>query len=318
MLSLTKIQKVKLKAPITLKKAAEILGCSFVGDENHLISGFNEIHVVEPGDVVFVDHSKYYDKALNSAATTILIDKEVECPEGKGLLVSENPFDDFNKLTKLYMPFVEWSDSTGNGVIIGEGSVVHPSVIIGNNVVIGDNSIIHAGVNLMDNVTIGNNVVVQSNTVLGSHAFYYKKKPSGYDKMHTCGGVILEDNVEIGALCTIDAGVTGVTIIGAGTKMDNQIHVGHDCIIGKNCLFAAQVGIAGCVIIEDDVTLWGQVGVAADLTIGKGAVVLGQSGLSKSIDGDKTYLGSPVGEARMKFRELAAVRKLPVIIEKLF
>ena len=105
MLSLTKKRKVKLKASITLKKASEILGCSFVGNENHEILGFNEIHVVEPGDLVFVDHPKYYDKALNSAATTILIDKEVECPGGKGLLVSENPFDDFNKLTKLFMPF---------------------------------------------------------------------------------------------------------------------------------------------------------------------------------------------------------------------
>ena len=169
----------------------------------------------------------------------------------------------------------------------------------------------------MDNVTIGNNVVVQSNTVLGSHAFYYKHTSNGFDKMHTCGAVILEDNVEIGALCTIDAGVTGTTVIGKGTKIDNHVHIGHDCLIGKNCLFAAQVGIAGCVIIEDDVTLWGQVGVASDLTIGKGAVVLGQSGLSKSIAGNKTYLGSPVGEARMKFRELAAVRKLPVVIEKL-
>jgi len=291
---------VKLKASITLKKVAEILDCSFVGNENHEITGFNEIHVVEPGDVVFVDHPKYYAKALSSAATTILIDKEVECPDGKGLLISENPFADFNKLTKHFMPFVTWESTTGSDVIIGTGSVIHSTVVIGNNVVIGDNSIIHAGVNLMDNVTIGNNVVVQANTVLGSHAFY-----------------LLEDNVEIGALCTIDAGVTGTTVIGKGTKMDNQVHVGHDCLIGKNCLFAAQVGIAGCVIIEDDVTLWGQVGVAADLTIGKGAVVLGQSGLSKSIEGNKTYLGSPVGEARLKFRELAAVRKLPVVMEKL-
>jgi UDP-3-O-[3-hydroxymyristoyl] glucosamine N-acyltransferase len=317
MLSLTKIQKVKLKAPITLKKASEILECSFIGNENQLISGFNEIHVVEPGDVVFVDHSKYYDKALNSSATVIIIDKEVKCPSGKGLLISRNPFADFNKLTKLFMPFVTWKSTTGSDVIIGVGSVIHSSVVIGNNVVIGDNSFIHAGVNLMDNVTIGNNVVVQSNTVLGSHAFYYKHTSNGFDKMHTCGAVILEDNVEIGALCTIDAGVTGTTVIGKGTKIDNHVHIGHDCLIGKNCLFAAQVGIAGCVIIEDDVTLWGQVGVASDLTIGKGAVVLGQSGLSKSIAGNKTYLGSPVGEARMKFRELAAVRKLPVVIEKL-
>ena len=220
-------------------------------------------------------------------------------------------------MTKHFKPFVNWSDTTGNDVIIGDGTQIHPSVIIGNNVVIGENTIIHAGVNIMDNVTIGNNVVVQSNTVLGSHAFYYQNK-EGYNRMHTCGSVILEDSVEIGALCTIDSGVTGTTIIGKGTKMDNQVHVGHDCRIGSNCLFAAQVGIAGCVIIEDDVTLWGQVGVAADLTIGEGAVVLGQSGLSKSIEGNTTYLGSPVGEARVKFRELAAMRKLPVVIEKIF
>lgn len=308
---------MKLHTPITLKQAAEILQCKFVGDENHSISGINEIHVVEPGDIVFVDHPKYYDKALKSAATTILIDKKVECPEGKGLLVSEKPFDDFNFLTRYFMPFIAWDSYTLSKAKVGEGSIIHPNVSMGHNVVIGKNTIIHSGVVLMDNTIVGDNVIIQANTVIGGSAFYYKKKPSGYDRMHTCGNVIIEDNVEIGALCSIDAGVTGSTILGEGTKLDNQIHIGHDCVIGKNCLFAAQVGIAGCVIIEDDVTLWGQVGVAADITIGKGAVVLAQSGLRKSIQGGKTYFGSPVGEARQKFKELAAFKMLPDIIERL-
>ena len=135
--------------------------------------------------------------------------------------------------------------------------------------------------------------------------------------LHSCGRVVIEDHVEIGALCSVDKGVTGDTLIKRGTKIDNQVHVGHDTVIGENCLFAAQVGIAGCVIIEDDVTLWGQVGVPSDLTIGKGAVVLGQSGLTKNLEGNKTYFGSPAVEARTKFKELAAIRKLPRIIETL-
>jgi UDP-3-O-[3-hydroxymyristoyl] glucosamine N-acyltransferase len=170
---------------------------------------------------------------------------------------------------------------------------------------------------LYDHTEIGDNVIIHANTVIGSDAFYFKRRPEGYDKMVSCGRVIIHDDVEIGASCTVDKGVSGDTIIGKGTKIDNQVHIGHDSVIGKNCLFAAQVGIAGVVTIEDDVILWGQVGVQKDLTIGKGAVVLGQSGIPKSLEGGKTYFGSPVQEAREKMRELAFVKQLPGIIEKL-
>jgi UDP-3-O-[3-hydroxymyristoyl] glucosamine N-acyltransferase len=135
--------------------------------------------------------------------------------------------------------------------------------------------------------------------------------------MISCGRVIIENQVEIGALCTIDKGVSGDTVIGHGSKLDNQVHIGHDTVIGKNCLFAAQVGVAGVVTIEDDVILWGQVGVQKDLTIGKGAVILGKSGVSKSLAGGKVYFGAPVEEARDKWKELALIRKLPSIIEEL-
>ena len=122
--------------------------------------------------------------------------------------------------------------------------------------------------------------------------------------MISCGRVIIHDDVEIGALCSIDKGVSGDTIIGKGSKLDNQVHIGHDTVVGQRCLFAAQVGIAGVVVIEDDVTLWGQVGVASDLVIGKGAVVYAQSGLNKSIKGNAAYFGSPAGEAKEKMKEL--------------
>lgn len=308
---------MKFETSKTLKEVADFLGCAYKGEPGHPVTGINEIHRVEAGDIVFVDHPKYYDKALESAATTILIDKEVACPEGKGLLISDSPFDDFNKITRHFRPFRQWTESITSSAKIGEGTLIHPNVTIGHNVVIGKNCLIHSGVVIFDDTVIGDHVIIQANSTIGTDAFYFKKKSSGYDRMHSCGNVVLEDNVEIGALCSIDKGVTATTHIGAGSKLDNQVHVGHDTIIGKNCLFAAQVGIAGCVNIGDDVTLWGQVGVPANINIGDGAVLLGQSAPSKDLEGGKTYLGSPASEARVKFRELALLKKLPVIIESL-
>lgn len=307
---------MRFEQPQTLKAIAELIDCEYVGRKDHVITGINEIHVVQQGDIVFVDHPKYYDKALASEATTILINKKVDCPPGKALIISEAPFDDFNKLILHFKEKLEWNKSN-QPESVGSNSMIHPSVQIGNNVKIGNNVIIHPGVVLYDNVIIGDNVILHANVVLGGDAFYYKKKEGIYDKLISCGKVIIENDVEVGASSTIDKGVTGNTIIGKGTKIDNKVHIGHDSYIGENCLFAAHVGIAGCVTIEDDVILWGQVGVVSDLTIGKGAVVLGQSGVTKDLAPGKTYFGSPVGDARVKYREIAALRKLPDVIEQL-
>lgn len=301
----------------SIQEIAELIGRQFVGDANHQVIGINEIHRVVEGDLVFVDHPKYYDKALNSRATTILIDKEVECPEGKGLIISPSPFDDFNKLTRHFIPNIALQSTIGENCSISPSALIYPGAIIGNNVTIGEDSIIYPGAVIGDRSIIGKQVIVGPNSVIGHYAFYYKRKPEGFDRMYTCGHVVLEDRVEIGALCTIDAGVTADTRIGEGTKIDNQVHIGHDTIVGKNCLMAANVGLAGCVVVEDRVTLWGQVGCASDIVIGEGAVVLAQSGIAKSLEGGKTYFGSPCGEVKMKFREMAALRKLPSIIEQL-
>lgn len=308
---------MKLDPPRSIDELASLINATIKGPDGHLVSGINEIHKVEIGDLVFVDHPKYYEKALNSAATTILINKSVDVPTGKALLISENPFNDFNKLTNHFRPKRHLSDSRGENVRIGEDSVIYPGAVIGNNVTIGKSCQIHSNVVIEDNSVIGDFVIIHSNTVIGSDAFYYKKIEGSHHKMHSCGWVEIEDHVEIGALCTIDKGVSGNTVIGKGSKLDNQVHVGHDTVIGKNCLFAAQVGIAGCVVIKDGVTLWGQVGVPSDLEIGENAVVLGQSGLTKSIEGNKTYFGSPAGEMREKFKEIAMIKKIPSIIEKL-
>ena len=300
---------MKFKKTFSLKQIASLLEVEYVGNPNFEISGINEIHVVEKGDIVFVDHPKYYDKALNSAATTILINKKVECPIGKSLLISEDPFRDFNKLTLHFNPFIASKESISSSAIIGENTIIQPNVFIGNNVKIGKNCTIHPNVTIYDNSVIGNNVTIHANTVLGADAFYYKNRSEGFDKLISGGRVVLEDEVDLGASCTIDKGVTGDTKIGKGTKIDNQVHVGHDTVIGKKCLIASQTGIAGCVIIEDEVTIWGQVGTNSGITIGKGAIILGQTGVTKSVAGGKSYFGTPISESREKLKEMAEIKR---------
>ena len=301
---------MKFKSVQTLQKIASLIDATFVGESDFKISGINEIHVVEAGDIVFVDHPKYYEKALNSKATIILINKEVDCPEGKSLLISDNPFRDFNKITKHFSPFISSKVSIADTAIVGEGTIIQPNVFIGNNVSIGKNCLIHPNVTIYDNAIIGDQVIIHANTVLGADAFYYKNRPEGFDQLLSVGRVVVKNNVHIGASCTIDKGVTGNTTIGEGTKIDNQVHVGHDTKIGKKCLIASQTGIAGCVIIEDEVTLWGQVGTNSGITIGKGAVILGQTGVTKSVPGGKTYFGTPISESRAKLKELAYLKRL--------
>jgi len=300
---------MKFKKTLSLKQIASLLEVEYVGNPNFEISGINEIHVVEKGDIVFVDHPKYYEKALNSAATTILINKKVECPIGKSLLISDDPFRDFNKLTLHFNPFIASKESISSSAIIGENTIIQPNVFIGNNVKIGKNCTIHPNVTIYDNSVIGNNVTIHANTVLGADAFYYKNRSEGFDKLISGGRVVLEDEVDLGASCTIDKGVTGDTKIGKGTKIDNQVHVGHDTVIGNKCLIASQTGIAGCVIIEDEVTIWGQVGTNSGITIGKGAIILGQTGVTKSVAGGKSYFGTPISESREKLKEMAEIKR---------
>lgn len=301
----------------SLKEIAEIINCEYVGDAAFPVHGMNEIHVVTHGDIVFVDHPKYYDKALQSAATIVLINKNVDCPEGKALLISDDPFRDFNKLTHHFRPFQFSNVSISPSAKIGEGTIIQPNSFIGNNVTIGKNCLIHSNVSIYDNTVIGDNVMIHAGTILGADAFYYKKRPEGFDQLISGGRVVIEDNVGIGALCTIDKGVTGDTTIGEGTKIDNQVHVGHDTVIGKKCLIASQTGIAGCVIIEDEVTLWGQVGTTSGIRIGSKAVIMGQTGVTKSVEGGKTYFGTPIEESREKLKQLANIKKIPEILEKL-
>lgn len=294
----------------TLHQIAGYITAEYSGDPGIKVTGISEIHMVEAGDVTFVDHPKYYSKALNSKATVIIINQRLTPPEGKALIFSDDPFRDFVSLIKKFRPFEPATGMISPTAIIGRNSVIQPNVFIGNNVVIGDHCLIHPNVSIYDNTIIGDHVIIHSGTVLGSDALYFKRRPEGYDKLVSGGRVVIEDHVEIGSGCTIDKGVTSDTTIGKGSKLDNQIHIGHDTRVGENCLFAAQVGVAGCVVIEDNVILWGQVGVQKDLTIGKAAVILGQSGVSKSLPGGMTYYGTPARPAKESMKEQVFVRQL--------
>lgn len=311
---------MKFTSQIPITTIAELIGASIHGNTSGFATGINEIHKVETGDIVFVDHPKYYSACIESAATFIIINKLTEFPKEKALLLVENPFEAYLKIIRHYRPFEPATTMVSASAQVGEGTYVAPNAFIGHHVVIGSNCTIHPSVSIMDHCIIGDDVIIQAGTVIGSDAFYYNTKKDRevwFKKMDSCGRVVIEDHVEIGAGCTIDRGVTHDTIIGQGTKIDNMVHIGHDVVVGKNCLFAAQVGIGGATTIEDGVVLWGQVGVSKTLRIGANAVVMAQSGVPSSLAGGKVYFGYPAEEAVSKKRELVWIKRIPEIWEKL-
>jgi len=310
---------MRFAKPVPLTSIAALINAELIGNSTALATGINEIHKVEEGDLVFVDHPKYYDICINSAASFIIINKQTDFPQGKALLITTDPFEAYQTIVNHFRPFSPSLQMISDSSSVDEGTVIMPNVYIGNHVTIGKNCIIYPNVTILDHCVIGNNVIIQAGTVIGSDAFYYNKKTNRdihYKKMLSCGRVVIENAVEIGAGCTIDRGVSGDTVIGAGTKIDNLVQIGHDTVVGKNCLFASQVGIAGATSIEDNVILWGQVGVSKTLTIGKDAVIYAQSGVKDSIAGGKVYFGSPVEDAREKMKEFVWIKRIPQLWEK--
>lgn len=310
---------MKLPQPTPLQDLAALISAELIGNPAALVTGINEIHKVEPGDLTFVDFHKYYDRALESKATFILANKKLDMPTGKSLLVSDDPFRDYNKLVRHFSPAKSSEKMIHPDAVIGAGTIIEPGAFIGGDVVIGKNCLVRANVTICCPATIGDHVIIHPGTVIGADAFYYKKRSDRelqHDKLLSCGSVLIEHDVEIGANCTIDRGVSGETHIGAGTKIDNLVHIAHGVVIGKNCLIAAQVGIAGKAIIGDNVTLWGQVGVSKDLTIESGAEVYAQSGVPSSIETGK-WFGSPVVPAKEHMRTLYIMRRLPELWKKM-
>ena len=311
---------MKLLTPVSVAWLSKLTNAEIIGNQHLEITGLNEIHQVELGDIVFVDHPKYYNTCLNSEASCIIInDKNVIVPEGKALLFCTDPFEAYLKIVAHFKPFIPCSKAISDDAIIGEGTIIMPNVFIGPKVTIGKNCVLHPSVSILSDTVIGDEVIIQANTVIGSDAFYYntkKNREDWYKKLLSCGRVVIQDKVEIGAGCTIDRGVSGDTIVGRGTKIDNMVHIGHDTQIEANCLFAAGVAIAGGVQIKSGVTLWGQVGVTKTITIGENATVLGHSGVTGSLAGNKVYMGFPAEDAGSKKREIVWIKRIPELWKK--
>ncbi|MFK7972048.1 MAG: UDP-3-O-(3-hydroxymyristoyl)glucosamine N-acyltransferase [Bacteroidia bacterium] len=318
---------------LTAGQAAQILGAKLIGSADVLLSGANEIHHVRAGDISFVDHPKYYKTALSSAATIILINKEMEAPEGKALLLSDDPFRDFNRIMALGRPAIPL-DTTGEpqlgehvrlgkNVICGEDVIIADDVEIGHNTTIGSHVRIGAGTRIQANcvindyTTIGVECTINAGTVIGTDALYYKRRPEGFDRLNSHGGVVIGDKVDIGGNCNIDRGATADTTIGDGTKIDALVHIGHDTKIGKHCLIAGNAILAGNVTLEDEVMVWGKVGISQNVKVGKGATIMSHARVTRDLEAGGTYAGLFAEEHRQHLRSMAALRKLPEVLKSL-
>jgi len=301
---------MQLTTPITASDLATQLGAQLVGEGSIRITGANEIHHARQGDLCFVDHPKYYTSTLASAASVILIDKLVECPPGKALLIHPAPFAAYNSVIWGARPQVQWPTGVAKTARVGTGTHIAPTAVVGENAVIGEYC--HLGPNCVigDGCVLGDRVTVSSGAVLGGEAFYFKRTDEGLIPWRSGGSVLLEDDVFVGPCCTISRGVSSTTVIGRGSKLDAQVQIGHDCKIGQHVQMAAQVGVAGNCVIGDWSILQGQAGIAQNVTMGPHTVIMAQSGAGRDLEGGKSWFGSPVQEARKAFRDMVLLRRL--------
>src|SRR5690606_24488945 len=189
---------MKLGKEVPVQWIAEYIGASIIGNNNRTATGINEIHKVTHGDVSFVDNEKYFNNCLISAASIIIINKEVSCPDDKTLLLHPDPFSAYVQLVKYFSPFQPASKMISDTASVGEGTHLQPGVFVGNHVTIGKGCLIHPNVTIYDHTVIGDNVIIHSGTVLGADAFYFKRRKERevhYDKMESCGRVIIESDV---------------------------------------------------------------------------------------------------------------------------
>ena len=318
-----------------LRDIAAQLDCRLEGDGDLDIRQVAAIETAGPGDLTFFANPKYAaELRVTRASAVILEDKAQTAP--CAMLRTANPYLAFARAVEIFAerwrpaagvhPLASVDEgaavaaeasigafvSIGPGAVIGARTIVYPHVTIGRQARIGDDCVIHAGVSIRERVEIGNRVVLQDGAVIGSDGFGFAHTPDGrHHKIPQVGGVVVEDDVEIGANSTIDRPALGETRIAAGTKIDNLVQVAHGVTIGRNSLLAAQVGIAGSSTLEENVTLAGQVGVAGHLTIGKGVIATAQTGIPNSVEPGTLISGYPAIPNRDWLKASAVFRKLP-------
>ena len=323
-----------------VSEIAEAVGGRVLGDASIEISGVSSIVAASPGDIVFAEDEKSLAAALQSRASAVIAGSfTVTVNTSKTILIATHPRLAFARAAQLlrdpasHKPGVHPSAAVHESAKLGEHvsidsyASVEANVCVGNRSWIGANSVIGAGVeigedcNIYPNVTIysgtklGNRVVVHAGAVLGSDGFGYVRDPATgrHEKFPQIGKLEIQDDVEIGANTTIDRGALETTRIGQGTKIDNLVHIGHNCLIGENVIIAAQAGFSGSIVIEDNVVIGGQVGVGEHARIEEGVMIGGQGGvLPKKVLRGKgvAFWGTPAKPLREYLKQLAALARL--------
>ena len=323
-----------------LKELADLTGGTISGDPEVEITGVSGIMEAAMGDITLLADKKSLEHIPGSKASAFIVKEEIKDLK-KSMIISDNPRIVFAKaLEILHVPPYKPSGVSdkaviGENVVLGEDISIHPlafigsnvslgarvtispGAYIGDNVSIGEDSIIYPNVTIREKVTIGKKVIVHSGAVIGADGFGIIPDKTGLHKVPQIGGVIIEDNVEIGANVTVDRATTGNTIIGSGSKFDDQSHIGHNVKIGKNCIIVAQVGISGSVDIGDGVIIAGQVGVRDHVKIGNNVKIGAQSGIAKDIPEGEVYSGSPALPHGTWLRAQTLFAKLPEFVKRL-
>ena len=320
---------------LKLTELAELLECRLEGAGDFEVRRVTGLEDAGPGDVTFFANAKYAAALRETKASAVILGESGETAPC-AMLRTKNPYLAFARAVGLFADdlrpapgihahafvadgaVVAADASVGPFAVISEGArvgartIVHAHVTIGREAVVGDDCVIHARVSVRERVQIGDRVVVQDGAVIGSDGYGFARGAGGtHVKIPQVGGVVIEEDVEIGANTTIDRPAVGETRIQKGTKIDNLVQIAHGVTIGRNVLLAAQVGIAGSTTVEDSVTLAGQVGVAGHLTIGKGSVATAQTGIPNSVDAGSFVSGYPAIPNRDWLKSSAIFRKLP-------
>lgn len=327
-------------APLRLSEVAALLGGRLLGGDDPVLTGAAALAEAGPGDLSFVADARRAPEGRASAAGGLLLPPGLDL--GRPAIEVERPYEAFARFLahlapapeRLYPPGVHPTAVidpgaaveaaavgpycvVGAGAAVGPGTRLGPHVVIGCDASVGRDCILHAHVVVREGCRLGDRVVVHAGTVVGADGFGYLPGPKGQVKIPQVGIVEIGDDVELGALVTIDRATTGRTVIGAGSKLDNQVHVAHNVRIGRGCALSAQTGIAGSTVIGDGVITGGQVGIGDHLVIGDGARIGAQSGVMKNIAPGGTVFGCPALDFRESFRNTAALRRLPAALDRL-
>ena len=301
---------------IKLKEIAQFLNTQVIGNPEEEISGLQGILEAKVGDLTFLANPKYKNKLPSCLASGILVSRGIEV-EGKNLIPSDNPRMDFAKVVRLFVPVKQENQMVSEkafiskNVQIGKNVTIYPGVYVGENVTIGENTVIYAGTFIGDNVLIGDDcmfysnvsihhetkigqrVIINSNSVIGSEGFGFERDGDRHFKIPQIGNVIIEDDVEIGALCAIDRGSIKSTLIGKGTKLDNLIHIAHNCQLGENNILLSQAGLAGTVRTGKNVYLAGKAGCMDHIKITDRVQIGGGAVVTRDIEKEGVYFGYP-------------------------